>query len=86
MKQSKGNFMSACIIPWTFVVKNLLLIGSTSYSIALSFQKYLGSWHAYALDLRLLCLPWAVMCKDGSVEVLSVEIMAEEWNYHVFVL
>jgi hypothetical protein len=86
MKQSKGTFTSVCLIPWTFVVKKVLLIGSTSYSITLSFQKYLGSWHVNALDARLQCLPWAVMCKNGSVERLFVEIMAEEWNCHVFVL
>jgi len=86
MKQSKGTFTSVCIIPWTFVVKKFLLFGSTSYSITFSFHKYSGSWHAYTLDVMLQCLPWAVMCKNGSVEGLSVEIMAEEWNYHVFVL
>lgn len=86
MKQSKGTFTSVCIIPWTFVVKKVLLIGSTSYSITLHFQKHLRAWHIYALDVMLQYLPWAGMCKNGSVDSLSVEIMADEWNYHVFVL
>ena len=66
MKQSEGTFTSVCIIPWTFVVKNVLLVGNTSYSITLSFQKYSGSWHAYAFDVMLQCFPWAVMCKNGQ--------------------
>jgi len=66
MKQSKGTFTSVCIILWTFVVKKFLLIGSTSYSVTLFIQKCSGSWHAYALDVMLQCLPWAVMCKNGQ--------------------